>query len=78
MHRYVICEDLQKGSNAANVKIHPDYCFHYRNRKLDAPTMKWHDGFRTLEEAQKQATMLARQYKNKPAIAKRCGKPKTS
>lgn len=34
MHGYVICEDLQKGSSTVNVKVPPDYCSHYRNRKL--------------------------------------------
>lgn len=38
--------------------------------------MRWYDGFRTLEEAQKQATIIARQYKNRPAISQRCGKQK--
>ena len=73
---YVICEDLQKGSSTANVKVHPDFCSHYRNRKINAPTMKWHSGFRTVDEALKQATVIAREYNNKPVIAQRCTKPR--
>jgi hypothetical protein len=38
--------------------------------------MRWYDGFRTLEEAQKQAMIIARQYKNRPAVSQTCSKPK--
>ena len=62
MYGFVICVDLQKGSNPANVKIHLENCQHHHNRKKNAETQKWYDGFKTKDQAESKAKFLSVQY----------------
>ena len=65
---YVVFEDLVCKTYIAKpgdtpVKIHKDNCRHYVNRKINAPTVRWHGPFDTLEEAEKYAKSLGKPWK---------------
>jgi hypothetical protein len=61
--RYVVSEDLQTNSSDYPVKIHKVTSKWYKNRKLDAKTMRWTHIFETSEEAELFARSTGRNWK---------------
>jgi len=65
---YVVFEDLQSRKHITDpndlpVKIHKANCHFYINRKRNAPTVRWHGLFDTVEKAETYAQQLGKPWK---------------
>jgi hypothetical protein len=66
--KYAVFEDLESKKKITivsdtPVKIHKATCHFYVNRKVDAPTVKWHGPFDTIGEAEAYAKQTGKPWK---------------